>query len=91
MKWTTQDKQLLKTNMTTEQIAEATGRTHESIKRARYSYTGHSVEASKAIETKEEKLFEAERKYRKLKREENLINLCEVLGVRIGGMYDRTV
>ena len=91
MKWTIEEKQLLKTDMTTEEIAEATGRTHESIKRARYSYTGHSVEKSKALTTNEEKLFEMERKCRKLKREEDLIKLCKTLGVRIGGMYDRTV
>ena len=35
-KWTAEEKKLLKTNMTTEQIAEATGRTKEAVRRARY-------------------------------------------------------
>ena len=39
-KWTAEEKKLLKTDMTTEQIAEATGRTAEAVRRARYTYTG---------------------------------------------------
>ena len=85
-KWTAEEKMLLKSNMNTKQIAEATGRTEDAVRRARYTYTGHSVEAGKGFTTYEEKLFEAERKYHKVQKEQRLIHLCKVLGVRIGGM-----
>ena len=67
---------------------EATGRTSEAVKRARYVYTGHSVEKDKGFETKEEKLFEMEKKVHKLQKEQHLKDLCRQLGVRIGGMYE---
>lgn len=85
-KWTAEEKKLLKTDMTTEQIAEATGRTEEAVRRARYTYTGHSVEEGKGQVTYEERLFEAERNYHRIQKEQRLIHLCKVLGVRIGGM-----
>lgn len=87
-KWTTKEKELLKTNMTASQIAEITGRTEAAVKRARYTYTGHSVEEGKGFTTYEEKLFEAERKYHQVQKEQRLIYLCKILGVRIGGMYE---
>ena len=85
-KWTAEEKRLLKTDMNASQIAEATGRTEEAVRRARYTYTGHSVEAGKGLTTYEEKLFEAERNYHRIQKEQRLIHLCKVLGVRIGGM-----
>ena len=85
-KWTPEEKKLLKTDMNTSQIAEITGRTEDAVRRARYTYTGHSVEAGKGLTTYEEKLFEAERNYHKVQKEQRLIHLCKVLGVRIGGM-----
>ena len=85
-KWTAEEKKLLKTDMTTEQIAEATGRTKEAVRRARYTYTGHFVEKGKGFTTAEEKLFEAERRYHKVQKEQRLIRLSKELGVRIGGM-----
>ena len=85
-KWTPEEKMLLKTNMNTKQIAEATGRTEDAVRRARYTYTGHSVEAGKGLTTYEEKLFEAERNYRRVQKEQRLLNYCKQLGVRIGGM-----
>lgn len=85
-KWTAEEKKLLKTDMTTEQIAEATGRTEEAVRRARYTYTGHSVEEGKGQTTYEERLFEAERNYRRVQKERRLLNYCKQLGVRIGGM-----
>lgn len=85
-KWTTEHKQLFKTDMTNEQIVEITGRTPEAVRRARYTYTGHSVEKSKGFETKEEKLFQAEERYHKLLKKQRLKDLCKQLGVRLGGM-----
>lgn len=85
-KWTAEEKKLLKTNMNTKQIAEATGRTEDAVRRARYTYTGHSVEEGKGLITYEEKLFEAERNYRRVQKEQRLLNYCKQLGVRIGGM-----
>ena len=85
-RWTAEEKRLLKTNMNTKQIAEATGRTEEAVRRARYTYTGHSVEEGKGQVTYEERLFEAERNYHRIQKEQRLIHLCKVLGVRIGGM-----
>ena len=85
-KWSPEHKQLLKTDMTAEQIAEITGRTVEGVRRARYAYTGHSVEKAKQITTYEDKLFEMERKYHQIQKEERLKALCRQLGVRIGGM-----
>ena len=85
-KWTAEEKKLLKTNMTASQIAEATGRTMEAVRRARYTYTGHFVEEGKGQITNEERLFEAERRYHKVQKEQRLIALCKQLGVRIGGM-----
>ena len=85
-KWTAEEKMLLKTDMTTEQIAEATGRTEGAVRRARYTYTGHSVEEGKGQTTYEERLFEAERNYRGVQKEQRLLNYCKQLGVRIGGM-----
>ena len=85
-KWTAEEKKLLKTDMTTEQIAEVTGRTEGAVRRARYTYTGHSVEEGKGQVTYEERLFEAERNYHRIQKEQRLIHLCKVLGVRIGGM-----
>ena len=87
-KWSPEEKALLKTDLTAEEIAARTGRTSEAVRRARYTYTGHFVEKSKALKTKEDKLFEMEYRCRKLKREEDLIKLCKTLGVRIGGMYE---
>ena len=92
VKWSPEEKALLKTDLTAEEISVKIGRTVEAVKRARYTYTGHMLQkGGRWLETNEERLFEAERQYHKLKREENLINLCKILGVRIGGMYDRTV
>ena len=85
-KWTAEEKKRLKTDMTTEQIAEATGRTKKAVRKARYTYTGHSVEEGKGLTTYEEKLFEAERNYRRVQKEQRLLNYCKQLGVRIGGM-----
>ena len=85
IKWLKEHKDLLKTNMTTEQIAKATGRTHEAVKRARYVYTGHSVEKDKCPETKEEKLFEMERKVHQLQKEQHIKDLCKQLNVKLGG------
>ena len=85
-KWTPEEKKLLKTDMSAEEIAKATGRTEYAVKRARYTYTGHSVEEGKQLTTYEEKLFEAERNYHRIQKEQRLIHLCKVLGVRIGGM-----
>ena len=86
IKWSSEDKALLKTDMSNEQIDKLTGRTPEAVRRARYTYTGHFVEKDKGIETREEKLFEAEREYHKLQKEQRLKELCRQLGVRIGGM-----
>lgn len=85
-KWTAEEKLLLKTDMSAQQIAEATGRTEEAVRRARYTYTGHSVEEGKGQTTYEERLFEAERNYRRVQKEQRLLNYCKQLGVRIGGM-----
>ena len=85
-KWTAEEKKLLKTDMTTEQITKATGRTEGAVRRARYTYTGHSVEEGKGQTTYEERLFEAERNYRRVQKEQRLLNYCKQLGVRIGGM-----
>ena len=84
-KWSREHKALLKTDMTTEQIVKITGRTPDAVKRARYVYTGHSSLKDRCPETYEEKLFEAERKYRKIEKEQRLKELCKQLGVRIGG------
>lgn len=83
--WSKEHKDLLKTDMTTEQIAKVTGRTHDAVKRARYVYTGHSVEKDKCPETKEERLFEAERIYHKLQREQHIKDMCIQLNVKLGG------
>ena len=85
-KWTAEEKKLLKTDMNASQIAEATGRTEKAVRKARYTYTGHSVEEGKGLTTYEEKLFEAERNYRRVQKEQRLLNYCKQLGVRIGGM-----
>ena len=85
-KWSTEDKQLLKTDMSNDQIMKLTGRTEEAVRRARYVYTGHFVEKGRGIETKEEKLFQAEERYHKLLKEQRLKDLCKQLGVRLGGM-----
>ena len=85
-KWTPEEKRLLKSNMSAEEIAKETGRSEYAVKRARYTYTGHSVEEGKQLTTYEERLFEAERNYHRIMREKNLINHCRQLGVRIGGM-----
>ena len=45
--WTPEEKKLLKTNMSAEEIARETGRSEHAVKRARYTYTGHSVEEGK--------------------------------------------
>lgn len=85
-KWTAEEKKLLKTDMSAQQIAEATGRTEEAVRKARYTYTGHSVEEGKGQTTYEERLFEAERNYRRVQKEQRLLNYCKQLGVRIGGL-----
>ena len=47
-KWTAEEKKLLKTDMTTEQIAEATGRTEEAVRRARLRTQGTRSKKVKA-------------------------------------------
>ena len=84
--WTPEEKRLLKSNMSAEEIARETGRSEHAVKRARYTYTGHSVEEGKQLTTYEERLFEAERDYHRIQREKHIINLCRQLGVRIAGM-----
>ena len=86
IKWSTEEKSLLKTNMTAEQIAEITGRTPKAVRKSRYTYTGHSVEEGKQLTTHEERLIEMERKYRQIQKEERLKALCKQLGVRLGSM-----
>lgn len=85
-KWTAEEKKLLKTDMSAQQIAKATGRTEHAVHRARYTYTGHTVEKERQLETAEERLFEAEHNYRRIQKEQKLLNYCKQLGVRIGGM-----
>ena len=83
MKWTKEQKIMLKSDMTNEEIAAETGRTVNSVRKGRYAYTGHSCDNPK-IKTHEEKLFEAEKRAMQVRKEERLKELCKILGVRIG-------
>ena len=86
-KWSAEEKALLKSEMTAEEISVKIGRTVEAVKRARYTYTGHMLQkGGRWLETNEERLFEAEREYRRIQKEERLKHLCKQLGVRIAGM-----
>jgi len=84
IKWSPEEKALLKSDLTAEEIAVRTGRTSEAVRRARYTYTGHTLQkGGKWLKTDEERLFEAERKYRIVEKEQKLKDLCKQLGVRI--------
>lgn len=86
MIWTKEQKDMLHSSMTNEEIAEATGRTLTSVKKARYYYTGHEVELSRArLESSESEILRLEREARRLDREKQLNNLCRQLGVRLYG------
>ena len=84
--WTNEQKEMLHSSMTNEEIAQATGRTMVSVKRARYYYTGHEVELESArIKKNDTDMLRYEQKARKVQREEHLRNLCKRLGVRLYG------
>ena len=44
MKWTKEHKAMLFSSLTNEEIAEKTGRSPHSVRKARVRYTGHAVE-----------------------------------------------
>lgn len=85
MIWTREQKDLLFSDMTNEEIAEATGRSLISIKSARYYYTGHQVEPAKALEARERAILMQEQKARRVANEQRLKDLCRQLGVRLYG------
>lgn len=41
-RWTDDEKRLLRSNMTSEEIAEKTGRSLKAVRSRRYEYTGHT-------------------------------------------------
>ena len=45
--WTKEERDLLRTDLTNEEISERTQRPLMGVKKARYKYTGHSVEKAK--------------------------------------------
>lgn len=47
MKWTKEHKAMLFSSLTNEDIAEQTGRSAHSVKKARVRYTGHAVERAR--------------------------------------------
>ena len=47
MKWTKEHKAMLFSSLTNEEIAEKTGRSPHSVRKARVRYTGHCVERAK--------------------------------------------
>ena len=83
--WTNEQKEMLHSSMTNEEIAQATGRSLASVKRGRYYYTGHEVEFSKWQLAREAAILEHEQKARRVANEERLKNLCKQLGVRLYG------
>ena len=78
MKWTKQQRDMLWSDMTNEQIAAETGRSLTVIRRARFYYTGHTVNRDKAISNTEERRAKAEGEARILK-------LAKELNIKIGG------
>ena len=47
MKWTKADRAMLFSSLTNEEIAEKTGRSPHSVRKARVRYTGHAVERTR--------------------------------------------
>ena len=78
MKWTKQQRDMLWSDMTNEQIAAATGRSVMVVKRARFYYTGHTVNRDLAIPNTEERRAKAEGEARILK-------LAKQMNIKIGG------
>ena len=76
IKWTLEHKRLLKTDMTNEQIAEITGRPVSAVKRTRYDWTGHNVEAEKWRVTKPERLS-------KVAGECRVVNLARKMNIKL--------
>ena len=78
MKWTKQQRDMLFSDMTNEQIAAETGRSLTVVRRARFYYTGHTVNRDRAITNTEERRSRAEGEVRILK-------LAKELNIKIGG------
>ena len=86
MIWTREQKDLLFSEMTNEEIAKAVGRSVTSVKRARYYYTGHEVEFSRwQLDTQENAILKHEQKAKRVANEQRIKDLCKRLGVRLYG------
>lgn len=79
MKWTKQQRDMLWSDMTNEEIADATGRSLIVVKRARFYYTGHTVHKDLARDN-------AEEARKKTEGEARILNLAKKLNIKIGGM-----
>ena len=77
-KWTKEEKALLWSMKTNEEIAKELNRTVTAVERARYYYTGHvcEIENAKARFSQESQIA----------KEARIINLCHQLGVRLQGV-----
>lgn len=86
MGWTSEEKRMLRSEMTNEEIARETGRSVKAVVSARYRHTGHQVQRSKWRDPYQTEIGIAKEKVSKIEKEARLLALCKQLGVRIGGM-----
>ena len=87
--WTEEDKALLYTDMSTEEIAEKTGRTYAAIQRMRYDLTGHYVEKDKQHD-KQVRPFSryATQAMSDIEKEARILHLAKDLNIKLEGSND---
>lgn len=82
--WTDEEKDLLYTNMSNQEIADKINRTVKAVKMKRYEETGHYVEAEKQKESdyiQKRIVPHMDETYKKAR----IITLCERLKVKLYG------
>lgn len=80
MEWNNKETiKLLRSKMSNEEIAGQLGVSEQKVRGARYYYTGHAIPFDADAMRMPEQYSQAEKEAR-------IINLCEKLGVRIGGV-----
>ena len=75
-RWTPEEKALLKSDISNDEIAKITGKHKRTVETMRYKYTGHYC-------TKETQRDNQDEKRNKIRGDVRIIEACKRLGVRL--------
>ena len=76
MKWTDEQKEMLKSDMSNEEIAAEVGRSVTAVQSARMYYTGHTVELARAKTLDSQKIAS-------ITSEARILDLAKKMNIRI--------